>query len=102
IIYAGSYNGLFKTTSGAAKWSRLDLGLQDRTVSSLAIDPASPDVVYAGTDAGVQKSADGGKHWALIPLPLISPIINALVVDPSSGALYVGSGAGLLRVTNGN
>ena len=56
IIYAGTGNGVFKSTDGGANWSQINNGLPEYTdVRSLAIDPANTQLIYAGTEGGVFK-----------------------------------------------
>ncbi len=65
ILYAGTSQGLFKSTDGAANWSRLSLPMG---VFTVAVDPASPQSIFAGTvspDGGVSyyRSDNGGDTW---------------------------------------
>jgi photosystem II stability/assembly factor-like uncharacterized protein len=55
-FYAGTSEGVFKSSDGGASWNPANDGLY-RLVSTLAIAPASPRVVYAGTVGyGVYRS----------------------------------------------
>jgi photosystem II stability/assembly factor-like uncharacterized protein len=63
-VYAGTTNGLFRTTDAGASWKRIETGLADNYVSVLVIDPSNPAILYAGTRKGVHKTTDAGEHWA--------------------------------------
>ena len=52
-LYAGTYNGVFKSTDAGATWEALNTGWSGPPVSALAIDPAAPGRLYAGTEGGV-------------------------------------------------
>jgi hypothetical protein len=57
----------WSTTRSASKpnanagtsWSAINTGLINKTIYSLAIDPAAPSTLYAGTGGGLFKSTDG-------------------------------------------
>lgn len=64
VVYAGTLQGVFKSSNGGLSWSDPSNGELDGTkVHCLAIDPLTPSNVYAGTDQGVLKSTDGGATW---------------------------------------
>ncbi|MBT9130499.1 MAG: hypothetical protein DDT41_00784 [candidate division WS2 bacterium] len=82
VIYAGTGEGVFKTTDGGENWKVVKKGWKGRHISItfLAIDPRdsqvlwagaiiSPrgsEVLWAGTTTGVFKSTDGGENWVLM------------------------------------
>jgi photosystem II stability/assembly factor-like uncharacterized protein len=101
-IYAGTSNGVFRTTNGGGRWTRVSTGLGDPDVRALAIAPTSPTLLYAGTAGGVFKSSDGGGTWSAENTGLASLTVSALAIDPFTPAtLYVASTAGLFKTTNG-
>ena len=63
-VYAGTDEGVFKSTDGGASWIAANSGLADfTTVFALAIVPSSPETVYAGTFAdGAYTRARMGGH----------------------------------------
>lgn len=103
IVYAGTTNGLFKTTDQADSWVRIGLSLPDQFVSSLLVHPVQPGVLYAGGRAGVHKSADGGRSWQAMNTGLATLNIRSLVMSPRDpNLLYAGTnGSGLYRSTDG-
>lgn len=61
-MYAGTTNGVWKSTDEGKTWRHLD-GVTGR-VAAVAIDSADPETVVAVTEAGeVFASTDGGAQW---------------------------------------
>jgi photosystem II stability/assembly factor-like uncharacterized protein len=103
IVYAGTTNGLFKTTNQADAWTRIGQSLPDQFISSLVIHPTQPSILYVGGRAGVQKSSDGGQTWQAMNQGLETLNIRTLVMSPRDPQLlYAGTnGSGLYRSTDG-
>jgi photosystem II stability/assembly factor-like uncharacterized protein len=106
VLYAGTFQGLWKSTDGGESYVHLSPNLPDPNllVSALAIDPADhdyPGTVYAGTwGGGVLRSTDGGVTWS--DLGLSGQGIVSLLVRGDSGDLYAGTwGQGVLKSTDG-
>jgi photosystem II stability/assembly factor-like uncharacterized protein len=102
-VYAGTTNGLFKTTDQADSWVRIGQALPDQFISSLLVHPKQPGVLYVGGRAGVHRSADGGRTWDAMNQGLATLNIRTLVMSPHDPQLlYVGTnGSGLYRSTDG-
>jgi photosystem II stability/assembly factor-like uncharacterized protein len=75
---AGVAGGVWKSIDGGASWRPLDDLMANLAVVSLAMDPASSNVLYAGTGegffnsdavrgAGIFKTTDGGLTWTRLP-----------------------------------
>ena len=77
-IYAGTDDGVFKSTDGGESWSAT--GLTNTNVNALAIDPANHSII-AGTDDDVYRSTDGGGHWYFSVGP---SNVNGLAIDPTN------------------
>jgi photosystem II stability/assembly factor-like uncharacterized protein len=109
IVYVGSTNGLFKTTDGGATWSRIETGLTNKFVFSIAIDRQVPSTLYVSVQTDrVFKSDNGGGNWAPMNngLPSQGGVnfgVNALAVDPQNrNIVYAGlSPGGVAKSTNG-
>ncbi len=61
ILYAGTSAGLFKTSNGAAMWSRISVPAG--YVDALGIAPSDPRIVYAASYANIIVTMDGGDTW---------------------------------------
>jgi photosystem II stability/assembly factor-like uncharacterized protein len=110
-IYAGTGDGVFKSTDGGESWTARNegltatepyTGLPYRLVSAIAIDPTAPATLYAGTIRGVFKSVDGGTSWIGHALQSVS----ALAIDPVvPSTVYAASslfgGGGVYKSTDG-
>jgi len=112
-IYAGTGNGVFKTTNGGRTWSSINNGLVNQNVVALVIDPATPSTLYAATagsaigNTGVYKTVDGGNSWNLRSNGISSPNLVSLAIDPvTPNTLYTGYSTGgpgthLYKTTDG-
>lgn len=59
------------------------------SVSELALDPRSPDIVYAGVEDGVYRSADGGTSWRRSASDgPVGSVISVLVVPTRPYTIY--------------
>ncbi len=102
-VYAGTTDGLFKSTNGAESWVRIGESLPDQFISSIVIDPSEPDTLYVGGRKGIFKSHDGGTHWQEMNQGLLTTNIRTIVMSPRDPrTLYAGTnGSGLYRSADG-
>ncbi len=111
VLYAGTSNGVYKTTDGARTWVVVNTGMLEPShvmssralgVSTLAVDPHRPDTVYAGTLDGLYKTLNGGRPWTRIGRDLASQSIHAIILDPSrEDEVYVGGPEGVFKSHDG-
>jgi len=66
VVYAGTSNGIYKTTDAGANWTRIDSGLLLSDVTALAIDPTAPCTIYAGFDSHVENDVIMTTHGPLV------------------------------------
>jgi hypothetical protein len=106
-LYAGTYDGVFKSTDSGGTWAAVNTGLTTLQVGALAINPTTPATLYAGTGGmydggGVFKSTDSGGTWAAANTGLTNLTVVALAINPTTPAtLYAGtSGGGVFKSTN--
>lgn len=77
IVYAGTTNGVYKSTDGASSWTRVDSFLTYTNVIALAIDPNAPCSIFAGMQTGLfggtqnttamlAASLDCGSTWGQV------------------------------------
>ena len=87
----GPGSGLYKTSDGGKKWTRLGGGLPEGNVGriAIAVAPSDPRIVYVTCehkDGGVFRSDDRGRTWrrvnALQPRPLYFSQIRIDPKDP--------------------
>ena len=65
-LYAGSDDGVFKTTNGGDEWTRLGDQLAGKEIWSVAVSPYDSNLLAAGTcPAALYISEDGGASWTL-------------------------------------
>ncbi len=111
VFYAGTTGGAYRSTDAMGTWQKINTGLippeiLDASlalgVSSLAVDPGTPDVLYAGSNNGLFKSMNQGDTWTRIGQSLSDQYISAVVIDPSApSTLYVGGRAGIHKSLDG-
>jgi len=94
--YAGTTNGLTWTTSnGGSSWHNISAGLPGASVTSIVVDPISPQVAYVTegncfSGGCVWRTADGGTTWKDITSNLPHSPANSVLVDPlDSNHLYL-------------
>lgn len=113
-LYAGTDDGIYRSEDGGTTWSQKRLS--GARVNALAIDHLNPLIVYAGTGwpkkyktneiVGIFKSTDGGETWQDTLSEELDAVMSLLVDTDNASHIYAGiypkgSGAGLLKSTNG-
>ena len=116
VIWIGHNNGdVYKTTNGldgAPAWMKMDDNgaVPNRTATSIAIDPANPDIVYVslgGFSAGnVWKTVNGGLNWTNAsggaPWTLPSAPVRSVLAHPfAPGWIYAGTDVGVFASEDG-
>jgi photosystem II stability/assembly factor-like uncharacterized protein len=102
-VYAGTGDGLYRTTTGGDQWQRLVL--RPGHVTDVAVEPGRPGNLYAAVERrGLFRSTDGGATWRGAMAPSrFGGEISAIAFDPlAPGVLYVGTGIGIYRSGNGS
>ena len=91
ILYAGTSDGVLKSTDAGRTWGRLGLAPPparrahaqvEGYVNDVEFDPADSRIVYARTFPGLYRSTNGGATWRR--LRGAPPGVVALAIDPSS------------------
>jgi photosystem II stability/assembly factor-like uncharacterized protein len=106
-IYAGTYNGIYKSTDSGFTWALSSTNLGNEHVNSLAISPnyASDHTLATATGDGVYLSTNYGASWTDISGSLPDRTDEVVVFHPnysypSFPDLFVGtSGSGVYRTT---
>jgi photosystem II stability/assembly factor-like uncharacterized protein len=107
IFYAGTSGGAYRSLDSTASWQKVNNGLippeildaaLSLGVSTIAIDPKTPDTVYAGTNKGLFMSTDRADAWTRIGQSLTDQYISSLVIDPvNPSVLYAGGRSGIYK-----
>ncbi len=107
-VYAGGYDGLFKSTDGGRSWKRATIVLQSEWselaewVIGLAIAPGEPQTLYAATVGGFYKSVDGGRRWNAADAGLKDQNVTQIAIDPRTpDTVYAGGYDGVFKTTDG-
>jgi photosystem II stability/assembly factor-like uncharacterized protein len=98
VLYAGTGQGVFKSTDGGTTWLRSSLGLTRRSIYALAVAPSDSSVVYAAGE-GFFVSSDAGASWSG-PSRGISDLafITSIAVDPRDPRrVWIGTNNSLFR-----
>ncbi len=87
VLFVGNFGvtsgGVFKSTDGGNTWNVRNTGLNNTGISSLAINPATPQILYATGGGPIFKTTNGGDNWG--PVGSGGPIsATRLAVDPHS------------------
>jgi len=98
-LYAGTDQGLYRSTDGGEAWTRV--GLMDRSITALAVDPADGSKVYAGTDAGVLRSSTYGLAWTATNLDPSIRVRTLVFSLWDRSTLYAGTDSGIYRSPDG-
>ncbi len=103
IIYIGSASGgVWKTTSGGAKWEPVFDDQPIQNIGAITIQQSNPSVVWVGTGegnprnsinlgGGIFKSLDGGKSWKSMGLEKTVCIHRILIHPANPDVVYVGA-----------
>ena len=116
VIWVGHNNGdVYKTTNGldgTPAWIKMDDNgaVPNRTATSIAIDPANPDVVYVSlggfSTGNVWKTVNGGLNWASASgggaSALPSAPVRSVIAHPfAPGWVYAGTDVGVFASEDG-
>ncbi len=110
IAYAGTDEGLYKTTDGSRNWQRLE-GLPRDAVHAIALHPTNPDMIAVAfgenqcggcwtspSGQGIYLSRDGGGSWAWVTPGFTQrqQVVLDVVYSPQ-GVLYAGTDDGFFK-----
>lgn len=102
-LLAATTGYFYFSLDGGAAWQRVEEGLHNPYLNSLAQSPVDPQVLYLGTDNSVYsltgpnmyQSADGGASWTGLTLPVDDNKLEPILIDPTNPSVIycVGNGA---------
>lgn len=104
VAYAGTEDGLYRTTDGGASWSRRSPGDVHGFFRWLAVDPLVRNRLFAAVRWGqgaLHRSDDGGRTWVELRLPdgARAGAMAAIAGTPST--LYARSSSAAARSVDG-
>jgi photosystem II stability/assembly factor-like uncharacterized protein len=99
-LYAGTGNGVFKSSDAGQSWRASNDNLGGSNVTALLIDSTTPSTVYAGTHDGVFKSTDGGTSWIAMNQGLFG-FVETLASDPSNQQVLYAGGFDVRKSSDG-
>jgi Beta-propeller repeat len=88
VAYAGTTDGLFKTTSGGAAWTPV-WGFTS-WIGVIAIAPSDPSTVFVASSMGSGISHDGGQTWLLSGLGDVAQLATVTFDPADSAHVYAG------------
>gem|GEM_PF-4601692 len=92
VAYAGSQNGIYKSTNAGLDWNFLP-NSPPGPVKDLAVDPINPQIVYAATEwDGIYLTSDGGNTWEKRDNPVTDQFQIVVTHPTTSGLTIVGGG----------
>jgi photosystem II stability/assembly factor-like uncharacterized protein len=107
-LYAGTWNGVMKSTDGGTTWKSSGLG--DSNVDAIAVNPRAPSIIFArasrldgfGWPGAVFKSVNGGADWTPANEGLPERGVLPLWYSPDeTDVVYAGTSTGLFKTTDG-
>ncbi|HXG58857.1 MAG TPA: hypothetical protein VNL91_07525 [Thermoanaerobaculia bacterium] len=97
-LFAGTENGLRKSTDGGESWSTVGGGLGNWYCKGVALHPKEQGVVYAGTTGkGFFRSTDGGETFEPLSNGLAAGWTEKIYAPPEGGPIFAQLSVGLYR-----
>ncbi len=102
VVYAGTGNGVFKTTNGGLSWVDAKGGVIpfSTSIRSLKASPLTSGLIFAGTDVDfLYRSANGGVTWSHVTslngFAAQDAFVRSIGFDPvAANVAYIGSDSG--------
>src|SRR5262249_24388356 len=99
--------GIAKSVDLGTTWTRINTGLTDVAVSTVAIDPRNGSNLFLGTDGDkVFRTTSGGSSWQSVSSGFSHKSgflagIRAIAIDPqNSNIVYAANSQGIHKTTN--
>ncbi|MFA6455657.1 MAG: T9SS type A sorting domain-containing protein [Bacteroidota bacterium] len=98
-LYAGTMNGVFRTTDNGENWTAINSGMNGYNLSSRVRAIISHDnKIFAGTDGGIFVTTDNGVTWNPVNSGLYD--LRCCAFASSGSKLYAGMANGIYVSTN--
>ena len=96
-IFAGTWNGIFRSADNGDNWMPCNNGLTRTATCALVINNSGH--VFAGTGSGIFRSTDNGEQWTEVNDGLTVFSIHAFAIS-NDGSIFTGTDSGVFRSTN--
>jgi photosystem II stability/assembly factor-like uncharacterized protein len=98
-LYAGLFDGLYKSTDSGANWHAITTGLLSRDIKSVEIVADQPQIVYCGsTGFGLSRSEDGGESWSNMKGKVANTLVNKVhLVGQRDAVIWLATATGIYR-----
>jgi len=102
VLYAGTFDGISKTTNAGAAWHTANTGLTSKDVKVLVCNPQNSNQIFAGTwGAGIFRSDDAASTWVPINKGITDLRIRSIRINPNNPKhVYALSDGELLESAN--
>lgn len=99
VIYAGLFDGLYKSSDAGKNWSAITTGLVSRDIKSIQIVASDPLTLYCGSMGfGVSRSRDGGSSWVNLAGEVANTVVNQLhLVNQGDETIWLATETGIFR-----
>ncbi|MFC1594287.1 WD40/YVTN/BNR-like repeat-containing protein [Candidatus Omnitrophota bacterium] len=96
LLIIGARTAICKTES---LWQQHSIGIQEREINCIGLDPHNPQTLYIGTNRAIYKTEDSGKNWkSLLRIPGSNTSVNFIYVDVyDADWIYAATTAGLFK-----
>lgn len=88
VLYAGTSNGLYKSTDSAVTWAALT-GFSNIAVNQLLVDTTNPGKIFAATARGLYRSSDSGTTWQRTDFAALQGNVLALALHPANPSILL-------------
>src|ERR1700733_7988948 len=90
VFFAGTMNGVYKSTDEGKTWNLLSSGPQNQ-VNAIIVNASDPALIYSGGNDGILTSQDGGLTWRFVEIPSGQDVV-VLVANPARpSTLFAGT-----------
>ncbi len=94
-VFAGTGNGLFRSTDNGATWTDVGVGLKYRTINAVAVSTTNASTLFVATTNGTYRSVDNGLTWK--SMSALFSTMNVQTLSISDQALVIGIGGDIYR-----
>src|SRR5262249_44049132 len=87
-----------RSTDGGLSWAPFSVGIGDRAITSIKLDPQAPGEIDAAATTGVFQLQPGASSWVDLTADLPETIINEVIPAPQGDGLLAATTSGFFRL----